>query len=92
LWGDQMPGQEFFARMGPAFSEHAGSAHENAERQADVERLISKAEYECVQLRRELEGLVTFSAELDAGEPLLAGAASEPAIEAIPETAAAKAA
>jgi hypothetical protein len=87
-----MPGQEFFARMGPAFSEHAGSAQENAERQADVERLISKAEYECVQLRRELKGLVAFPEALDAAGAAPAAPATDPAIEAIPAVAAARAA
>lgn len=81
-----MPGRDFFARMAPAFSEHAGSAQENAERQASVERLISKAEYECVRLRRELEGLVVFP------EPVAAEASpAAPAIE-LPPGAAAKAA
>jgi len=56
-----MPGRDFFARMTPDFAQHAGSAKENAERQASVERLLSKAEYECVQLRRELVGLVPFA-------------------------------
>jgi hypothetical protein len=44
--------------MGPQFAEHLGSAQANAERQASVERLVAKAEYECLQLRRELVGLV----------------------------------
>jgi hypothetical protein len=55
-----MPGKEFFARMGPQFAEHAGTARENMQRQADVERLIAKAEYECVQVRRELAELLAL--------------------------------
>ncbi len=57
-----MPGKEFFARMGPQFAQQAGIARENAQRQADVERLIAKAEYECIQVRRELAGLLALEA------------------------------
>lgn len=53
-----MPGKDFFARMGPEFAQQAGSARENADRQADVERLIAKAEYDCIQLRRELSAVM----------------------------------
>ena len=53
-----MPNREFFARLEPEFAEHAGSARESASRQADVERLITKAEYECYQVRRELAAVM----------------------------------
>lgn len=76
-----MPGRDFFVRMASAFAEHAGSARENADRQASVERLISKAEYECVQVRRELEGLVAFPEPPSAPElraaPMFTEAATE---------------
>jgi hypothetical protein len=49
-----MPGKEFMARMAPEFAQHVGSARENASRQAAVERLIAKAEYEYFQVRRDL--------------------------------------
>lgn len=55
-----MPGSEFFERMQPEFEQQAGTAREIVERQADVERLIATGEYECVQLRRELSGLLDF--------------------------------
>jgi hypothetical protein len=58
-----MPGQEFFERMGPQFAEHADTARQNAQRQADVERLLSKAEYDYLQMRRELAGLLAIEAE-----------------------------
>jgi hypothetical protein len=58
-----MEGTEFFERMGPRFAEQAGGARANAERQADVERLITRAEYECLQMRRELVGLIPLAAE-----------------------------
>jgi hypothetical protein len=49
--------------MGPQFAEQAGTARANAERQADVERLISKAEYEYLQMCRELVGLLPVQEE-----------------------------
>ncbi len=58
-----MAGTEFFERMGPQFAEQAGGARANAQRQVDVERLISKAEYEYLQMRRELVGLIPVVAE-----------------------------
>jgi hypothetical protein len=58
-----MPGQDFFERMGPQFAEHADTARQNAQRQADVERLLSKAEYDYRQMRRELAGLLALEAE-----------------------------
>lgn len=72
---------EFFARMQPQFAQHAGSAQEAEERQAHVQRLIAKGEYECNQMRRALSGFVDFA------EPATATG------EAVPEpVAAAKAA
>ena len=44
-----MPGHEFFERLIARFALQAGAAKRNADRQADAERLISRAEYECVQ-------------------------------------------
>jgi hypothetical protein len=58
-----MPGQEFFERMAPEFAEHASSARENAQRQVDVERLIATAEYEFLQMRRALTGLLPGAVE-----------------------------
>ncbi len=58
-----MPEQEFFERIGPQFAEHAEMVRTNVERQADVELLIDKAEYECQQLRRELAGLIELGGE-----------------------------
>jgi len=49
-----MPAQDFFTRHLPEFARQAGSAQDNAGRQADAERLLAKAEYECIQVRREL--------------------------------------
>jgi hypothetical protein len=80
-----MPGKEFFERMGPQFAEQAGTARANVERQADVERLIAKAEYECLQMRRELAGLLA----LEAAPGLEAEAAAQPAVVAPPLTEAA---
>lgn len=53
-----MPDNDFFARMAPEFADFADFARESAGRQAESERLIAKAEYECYQLRRELVGLM----------------------------------
>jgi hypothetical protein len=49
-----MPAHDFFERLLPRFALQAGEAKKTAGRQADAERLISKAEYECVQMRRDL--------------------------------------
>ncbi len=80
-----MPGKEFFERMGPQFAEHAGTARANVERQADVERLIAKAEYECLQMRRELAGLLA----LEPAPRVATEAAAQPAAVAPPLTEAA---
>jgi hypothetical protein len=49
-----MPAQDFFERLLPRFALQAGEAKKTADRQANAERLISKAEYQCVQMRRDL--------------------------------------
>jgi hypothetical protein len=67
-------GSEFFERMGPLFAAQVGEARENAQRQADVERLLARAEYEYGQMRRELAGLLP-----DEAAPRITGAA-EPSI------------
>ncbi len=78
-----MPGRDFFARMQPEFAQQVGAARHTAERQADVELLIGKAEYEYRQVRRELAGLVEeavpATVPADAGAPHLAAPASAPA-------------
>ena len=56
-----MPAQDFFARMRPEFVEQEGSARVNAERQAQVERLIGKAEYEFGKMRRDLGALLALA-------------------------------
>ena len=45
---------DFFARYTSEFAQQLGSSQENADRQVAAERLVSKAEYELYQLRREL--------------------------------------
>jgi len=68
-----MADTEFFERMGPLFAEQAGTARANAQRQADVERLLAKAEYEYGQMRRELAGLLpmdTLQGMIEAAKPL----------------------
>jgi hypothetical protein len=76
-----MPNSEFFARLEPEFAEHAGCARESASRQADVERIITKAEYECYQVRRELAAVMAgiVVAVPDAGAVAVALAAAEAA-------------
>jgi hypothetical protein len=63
-----MPGKDFMARMAPEFAQHVGSARENASRQAAVERLIAKAEYEYFQVRRDLMAVLGI-AEQPAAAP-----------------------
>ncbi len=63
-----MAGTEFFERMGPQFAAQAGTARANAERQADVERLISKAEYEYLQMCRDLVGLLPIEGTPDGND------------------------
>jgi hypothetical protein len=73
-----MPTEDFFARMRPEFIEQQGSARANAERQAQVERLIGKADYEFGKMRRDLGGLLPLAA----ASPLGADAVPEPAATA----------
>lgn len=85
-----MPSREFFARMRPEFAAQAGFARDSEGRQADVARLLAKAEYECYQLRRELTGHmegVTVPVPA-AGQVALALAADEPTAGAEPARAA----
>ncbi len=63
-----MAGTEFFERMGPQFAEQAGTARANAERQADVERLVSTAEYEYLQMCRDLVGLLPIEPASDSNK------------------------
>lgn len=62
-----MSAPDFFARYTSEFAEQAGSSQENVDRQVAAQRLVAKAEYELVQLRRALAG-VTEGAELQAAE------------------------
>jgi hypothetical protein len=75
--------QDFFARMRPEFVEQEGSARVNAERQAQVERLIGKAEYEFGKMRRDLDTLLAIAA----GPQLATALASADAAPAPAETA-----
>jgi hypothetical protein len=69
-----MPEAEFFARMRPEFAQHAGSARENASRQADAARLLAKVEYEFHLVRRELATVMPgiIVTEQDAAEAAFA--------------------
>ncbi len=49
-----MSAPDFFARFTSEFAEQAGSSQENVDRQVAAERLVAKAEYELLQLRRAL--------------------------------------
>lgn len=53
-----MAAADLFARFVSEFSGQAGSAKANADRQATAERLLTKAEYEFYQLRRDLAGVL----------------------------------
>jgi hypothetical protein len=57
-----MPGDEFFERLNARFALQAGVARRAVGRQAHAEMLISKAEYECQQMRRDLDA--AFSVRL----------------------------
>ena len=86
-----MPGHEFFERLIPRFALQAGAARKNADRQADADRLITKAEYECSQMRRDLMAAFAVplshrAVKVEAVEP------AEPEAEAAPATGTAKAA
>ncbi len=49
-----MSAPDFFARFTLEFADQAGSSQENVDRQVAAERLVAKAEYELLQLRRAL--------------------------------------
>lgn len=53
-----MSAPDFFARYTSEFAEQAGSSQESVDRQITAERLVAKAEYELVQLRRALAGVM----------------------------------
>jgi hypothetical protein len=67
--------------MGPQFAEHESSARENAARQANVQRLVTKAEYEFGQMRRELAGLIAVANEPVAVERVSQRAPATPPAE-----------
>jgi hypothetical protein len=75
-----MPGHEFFERLMPRFALQVGAAKKAADRQADAERLIAGAEYECMQMRREL--MAAFAVPLS--HRAVKFPAVEPAVEAAP--------
>jgi hypothetical protein len=64
-----MSAPDFFARFTSEFAEQAGSSQENVDRQVTAERLVAKAEYELLQLRRALvdvmDGVEPQAAEVD---------------------------
>ena len=64
---------DFFARYTSQFAQQLGSSQETADRQVAAERLVSKAEYELYQLRRELvdfiDGAETPAAEAEEVAP-----------------------
>ncbi len=64
-----MSASDFFARFTSEFAEQAGSSQENVDRQVTAERLVAKAEYELLQLRRALadvmDGVEPQAAEVD---------------------------
>ena len=62
-----MSAPDFFARYTSEFAKQAGSSQENVDRQATAERLVAKAEYELLQLRRALVDVME-GAELQAVE------------------------
>jgi hypothetical protein len=79
--GDAMAGDDFFTRQTAEFAQQAGLARDNVGRQAEVERLIGKAQYECTQLRRDLAGLVDISAPLAPAQTAGTEARSETKVE-----------
>ena len=64
-----MSAPDFFARFTLEFADQAGSSQENVDRQVAAERLVAKAEYELLQLRRALvdvmDGVEPQAAEVD---------------------------
>jgi hypothetical protein len=85
-----MPGHEFFERLLPRFALQSGAAKKTADRQADAERLIARAEYECVQMRREL--MAAFAVPLSHRAVQIAEPKPETLADATPAAGAAKAA
>ncbi len=86
-----MPAHDFFERLLPRFALQAGEAKKTADRQANAERLISKAEYECVQMRRDL--VAAFAVPLSHRAVKVAALEpAEPAAAPVPAAGAAKAA
>jgi hypothetical protein len=85
-----MTGHEFFERLLPRFALQSGAAKKTADRQADAERLITRAEYECVQMRREL--MAAFAVPLSHRALQIAEPEPETLADATPATDAAKAA
>lgn len=81
-----MPGQEFFERQQARFALQADAAKRNVDRQAKTEVLISRAEYECQQMRRDLSAAfaVPLSHRAVALEPVPVVEAAEPVAEAAP--------
>lgn len=73
-----MPVEDFFARWLPEFARQATSAQDNAQRQAEAEKLVARAAYELHDMHRELKAAldvplrdravkVAAAAEADAG-------------------------
>ncbi len=76
-----MPGHDFFERLIPRFALQAGEVKKTADRQSDAERLICTAEYEWVQMRREL--MAAFAVPLS-HRAVKVAAVAEPEAEAAP--------
>jgi len=86
-----MPGHEFFARLLPRFALQARAAKTAEDRQTNAKLLISKAEHECMQMRRDL--MAAFAVPLSHRSVEVAEVeAPEPVVEAVPAHGAAKAA
>ncbi len=73
-----MPVEDFFARWLSEFARQATSAQDNAQRQAEAEKLVARAAYELHDMHRELKAAldvplrdravkVAAAAEADAG-------------------------
>jgi hypothetical protein len=63
-----MSAPDFFARYTLEFAKQAGSSQESMDLQVSAERLVARAEYELVQLRRALMDV------MDGAEPVAAEA------------------
>ncbi|HUJ36240.1 MAG TPA: hypothetical protein VLW88_01010 [Hyphomicrobium sp.] len=81
-----MPGHEFFERQQARFALQADAAKRNVDRQARTEVLISRAEYECQQMRRDLSAAfaVPLSHRAVVLEPVPVVEAAEPVVAAAP--------